>query len=102
MEPMTLAEKVACDFQRDQLPVIKDLWDKNVAKHRKQVAQAEKERNAYHKAWFALRVLVQRLEPMCVLLEEENLADTPRGMRFKQSADEIRKLNRQVEKVLNG
>ncbi len=101
MEPMTLAEKVACDFQRDRAPVLNEI---TVGTKRRQVEiqHGAKKDRAYHHLWFAFKVWIPRLEEMESFLRERDLADTDVGLRFLQTAEEMRALGRQVQEMLDG
>ena len=98
---MTLAEKVACDFQDRNAEFLDQMKAESKLRGIEMRARMKKNR-AHGRVWSALQIWIPRLEEMSAFVKENGLDDTVPGQRFEQTADEMRKLHRQVEGILNG
>ena len=101
MAAMTLAEKVACDFQDGNAELFDQMRAESKLRRTEMKARMEKDR-AHSRVWSALQIWIPRLEEMSAFVKENGLDETVPGQRFEQTANEMRKLHLQVREVLDG
>jgi hypothetical protein len=89
------------DWKDRRASLLKEMTKGLERQQSKEKTQRQKDR-VYSHLWFAFKVWTPRLEKMDAFLREKGLADTEVGRRFLQTSEEMRKLGRQMQEILDG